>query len=147
MKNVLIVDDENSFLLSLLQGLDAYATDFNTLTAQNGKAAVEVLRTSRIDLVVTDLKMPEMDGFGLLAYMSKMHPEIPVMVMSAYCTPEIKEQLNNLGAFTVLEKPIDFYDFVEHIFAELHAVSKGYIRGITLPAFSSSLRWKRRPAP
>ncbi|MDH4232663.1 MAG: response regulator [Nitrospirota bacterium] len=144
MKNVLIVDDENSFLLSLLQGLEAYAADFNTLTAQNGKAAIEVLRTSDIALVVTDLKMPEMDGFGLLAYMSKMHPAIPVIVMSAYCTPEIRVQLNNLGAFTILEKPIDFYEFVEHIFAELHAVSKGYIKGITLPAFLQLVEMEKK---
>src|SRR5512140_824002 len=105
MKNVLIVDDEKSFLLSLLQGLDAYAAEFNALTANNGKAAIEVLRTSTPDLVVTDLKMPEMDGFGLLAYMSKMHPDIPVIVMSAYCTPEIRSRLKDLGAFTILEKP------------------------------------------
>lgn len=144
MKNVLIVDDENSFLLSLLQGLDAYSADFNTLTAPNGKAAIEVLKTSKISLVVTDLKMPEMDGFGLLAYMSKMHPDIPVIVMSAYCTPEIKTRLNSLGAFTTLEKPIDFYDFVEHIFAELHAVSRGYIKGITLPAFLQLVEMEKK---
>jgi predicted regulator of Ras-like GTPase activity (Roadblock/LC7/MglB family)/ActR/RegA family two-component response regulator len=144
MKNVLIVDDENSFLLSLLQGLDAYAADFNTLTAPNGMAAIDVLKTSRISLVVTDLKMPEMDGFGLLAYMSKMHPDIPVIVMSAYCTPEIKIRLNSLGAFTILEKPIDFYDFVEHIFAELHAISKGYIKGITLPAFLQLVEMEKK---
>ena len=144
MKNVLIVDDENSFLLSLLQGLDAYAADFNTLTAQNGKTAIDVLSATRISLVITDLKMPEMDGFGLLAYMSKMHPDIPVIVMSAYCTPEIKIRLNSLGAFTILEKPIDFYDFVEHIFAELHAISKGYIKGITLPAFLQLVEMEKK---
>ncbi len=144
MKNVLIVDDEKSFLLSLLQGLDAYAADFNTLTAQNGKAAVDVLSSTKIDLVVSDLKMPEMDGFGLLAHMSKMHPNIPVIMMSAYCTPEIKSRLKSLGAFTILEKPIDFQEFVDHIFAELNAVSKGYIKGITLPAFLQLVEMERK---
>ena len=92
MKNVLIVDDEKSFLLSLVEGLLSFAGDFNTLTAENGKKAVEVLKSANIDLVVTDLKMPEMDGFELLAYMSRNYPDIPVIVMTAYCTPEIKEQ-------------------------------------------------------
>jgi len=144
LKTVLIVDDEKSFLLSLLQGLEAYATDFEAVTAPNGKAAVEALQTRSIDLVVTDLKMPELDGFGLLAAMSKSHPGIPVIVMSAYCTPEIKARLNSLGAFKILEKPIDFQDFVEHIFAELHAVSKGYIHGITLPAFLQLVEMERK---
>jgi len=144
LKTVLIVDDEKSFLLSLLQGLDAYAADFEAVTAPNGKAAVEALQTRGIDLVVTDLKMPELDGFGLLAFMSKNHPHIPVIVMSAYCTPEIKARLNSLGAFKILEKPIDFQDFVEHLFAELHAVSKGYIHGITLPAFLQLVEMERK---
>jgi len=144
MKNVLIVDDEKSFLLSLLQGLDAYAADFNTLTALNGKVAVDVLESTKVDLVVSDLKMPEMDGFGLLAHMSKKHPHIPVIMMSAYCTPEIKARLKSLGAFTILEKPIDFQDFVDHILAELNAVSKGYIKGITLPAFLQLVEMEKK---
>ncbi|MBI5632550.1 MAG: response regulator [Nitrospirae bacterium] len=144
MKNVLIVDDEKSFLLSLLQGLDAYAADFNTLTAQNGRVAVDVLSSTKVDLVVSDLKMPEMDGFGLLAHMSKKHPNIPVIMMSAYCTPEIKARLKSLGAFTILEKPIDFQEFVDHIFAELNAVSKGYIQGITLPAFLQLVEMEKK---
>jgi predicted regulator of Ras-like GTPase activity (Roadblock/LC7/MglB family)/CheY-like chemotaxis protein len=144
LKTVLIVDDEKSFLLSLLQGLEAYASDFEAITAPNGKAAVETLQARSVDLVVTDLKMPELDGFGLLASMSKNHPHLPVVVMSAYCTPEIKTRLNSLGAFKILEKPIDFQDFVEHIFAELHAVSKGYINGITLPAFLQLVEMERK---
>lgn len=144
MKNVLIVDDEKSFLLSLLQGLDAYAADFNTLTAHNGRGAVDVLNSTKIDLVVSDLKMPEMDGFGLLAHMSKKHPNIPVIMMSAYCTPEIKARLKSLGAFTILEKPIDFQEFVDHIFSELSAVSKGYIKGITLPAFLQLVEMEKK---
>lgn len=143
-KNVLIVDDEKSFLLSLVQGLEAYAADFNTLTAPDGKAATEALSTVSVDLVITDLKMPQMDGFGLLAHISKRHPDIPVIVMSAYCTPEIKARLKTLGTFTILEKPIDFQDFVEHIFAELHAVSRGYINGITLPAFLQLIEMERK---
>lgn len=144
MKNVLIVDDEKSFILSLLQGLDAYAADFNTITAQNGKAAIEVLNSTKIDLVVTDLKMPELDGFGLLVYMNKAFPETSVIVMSAFCTPEIRARLKTLGAVTILEKPIDFQSFVDHIFAALHAVARGYINGITLPAFMQLIEMERK---
>src|SRR5512140_2146822 len=104
MKNILIVDDEKSFLSSLTFGFESYAADFNTMTAENGKKAVEAMKSTDIDLVVTDLKMPEMDGFELLAYLSRTHPGIPVIVMSAYCTSEIKTMLKDRGAFTILEK-------------------------------------------
>ncbi|HDH98197.1 MAG TPA: response regulator, partial [Deltaproteobacteria bacterium] len=70
MKNVLIVDDEKVFLLSLSDGLKSYSDEFNVLIAFNGKEAVKILNSSKIDLVVTDLKMPEMDGFQLLAYLT-----------------------------------------------------------------------------
>jgi predicted regulator of Ras-like GTPase activity (Roadblock/LC7/MglB family)/CheY-like chemotaxis protein len=144
MKNVLIVDDEKSFLLSLVEGLVTFAGDFNTLTAENGKRAVEILKSTGVDLVVTDLKMPEMDGFALLAHMSKHYPGIPVIVMTAYCTPEIKERLEKMGAFHVLEKPLDFRELVDGIFAELTAASKGYLRGITLPAFLQLVEMERK---
>jgi predicted regulator of Ras-like GTPase activity (Roadblock/LC7/MglB family)/CheY-like chemotaxis protein len=143
-KTVLIVDDEKSFLLSLVHGLEAYATDFNTLSAPNGRAALEVLQKHSIDLVVTDLKMPELDGFGLLAHMIKTYPGIPVIVMSAYCTPETKSSLQSIGSFKIMEKPIDFQDFVEAIFAELQAVATGYINGITLPAFIQLVEMEKK---
>ncbi|MGC2064568.1 MAG: response regulator [Thermodesulfovibrionales bacterium] len=144
MKNVLIVDDERYFLLSLVEGLGTYAADFNTLIAENGKKAVDILNKTGIDLVVTDLKMPEMDGFELLAFMTKNYPAIPVIVITAYCTPEIKTRLEMIGSFKVLEKPLDFKDLVDYIFVELSTISKGYIRGITLPAFLQLVEMERK---
>jgi CheY-like chemotaxis protein len=75
MKTVLVVDDEKSFLLSLEEGL-RHSADFRTITAENGKRAVEALGKNKVDLVVTDLNMPEMDGFQLMAYMLKSCPQI-----------------------------------------------------------------------
>ncbi len=144
MKNVLIVDDERFFLMSLVEGLGTYAADFNTLTAENGKKALAVLRSTLVDLVITDLKMPEMDGFELLAHMSKEFVDIPVVVMTAYATPEIKSRLEELGSFQLLEKPIDFRELVDTILTQLSSVSKGYIRGITLPAFLQLVEMEKK---
>jgi CheY-like chemotaxis protein len=52
-----------------------------------GKEAVQILDATGVDLVVTDLRMPKMDGFELLAHMSGNYPDIPVIVMTAYGTP------------------------------------------------------------
>jgi Response regulator containing CheY-like receiver, AAA-type ATPase, and DNA-binding domains len=106
-KCVLIVDDEEPFLLSLSDGLSAYAEDFHVLTALNGKEAVDILRATTIDLVVTDLKMPEMNGFELLAYMSKNYSSVPVIVMTAFGTPTTESKLRNMGTSRYLEKPLD----------------------------------------
>ncbi len=144
MKNVLIVDDERSFLLSLEAGLKQYAKSFTTLTAANGKEAVEVLERSRIDLVVTDLNMPEMDGFQLLALMTKAYPDIPVMIMTAYSTPAIKDRVERLGSFRVQEKPIDFRDLAESIIGSLSAMDRSYLKGITLPAFLQLVEIERK---
>src|SRR5512136_1463994 len=97
MKNILIVDDEKSFADSLAEGLTAYDQEFMVITAENGKAAIRSLENNRVDLVLTDLKMPEMDGFGLLSYLNRNHREIPVIIMTAFSTPDIEKTLNGLG--------------------------------------------------
>jgi predicted regulator of Ras-like GTPase activity (Roadblock/LC7/MglB family)/CheY-like chemotaxis protein len=144
LKNVLIVDDEKYFLLSLVEGLSQYAATFTTLTAENGRAAIAVLGSTSVDLVVTDLNMPELDGFGLLAHMSTTHPGVPVIVMTAYCTPEIKRKLATFGTLKILEKPLEFTDLVESIHAELTVKSESYVRGITVPAFLQLLEMERK---
>ncbi|MCL5024868.1 MAG: response regulator [Nitrospirae bacterium] len=144
MKNVLIVDDEKSFLLSLYEGLSSHAADLNIHTAITGKNALEVFGSTHIDLVITDLKMPEMDGFELLAFMSKNHPDIPAIIMTAYCSSEIRKRIDALGSFRLLEKPIDFGKMVESIFDELARRTRGYLRGITLPAFLQLVEMEKK---
>jgi len=90
MKQVLIVDDEKNLLASLREGFSDHAGEFALVTAENGAKATVILKSMPIDLVITDLRMPVMDGFELLAYMSKYHPELPTIVMTAHInTPDI----------------------------------------------------------
>jgi DNA-binding response OmpR family regulator len=135
MKNVLIVDDDQSFLESLSDGLRAYSHDFSVITAANGAKAVASLSSKPIDLVVTDLKMPVIDGFELLALMSSQHPKVPAIVMTAFGTPEIEEQIDKLGAIVYIEKPLDFKELAARIYEGLSANSRGYINNISLPSF------------
>ncbi len=103
MKKILIVDDEMSFLLSLKDGLKKHEGKFQVVMAENGRKALEILRTTSIDLLVTDLKMPEMNGFELLAWVSRHKPQLPVIVMSAFGTPEIEARLESYDALQFLE--------------------------------------------
>lgn len=135
-KTVLIVDDETPFILSLTTGLKTYSSEYNILTAENGKLAVEILESTPLDLVVTDLRMPEMDGFELLAYMSTNFPSIPAIVMSAFGTQEIKDRLSTMGTLRFLEKPVDFEELVNSINDGLkHDTKGGSLKGISIASF------------
>ena len=119
LAEVLIVDDEESFVLSLADGLSVYKKYFNLRTAPNGAEAIKILKLSSIDLVITDLSMPKMDGFELLAYMNRNYPKIPVILMTAYGTPKIEEIVSNMGIFRYLEKPLDINVVADNIFDAL----------------------------
>jgi CheY-like chemotaxis protein len=126
LKYVLIVEDEKTFQISILDGLRRHEEEFRVLTAENGKAAKEILETLPVDLVVTDLKMPEMDGIELIAYIRKNHPYTPVIVMTAFGNPELENWLQSIGVFGYLEKPIDFEEFTNKILSAL-ALKSGTI--------------------
>lgn len=120
VREVLIVDDEEPLLLTISEGLSIYRNYFNLQTATNGAEAVKVLKSSPvIDLVVTDLSMPKMDGFELLAYMNRNYPQIPVILMTAYGTPKIEEIVSSMGLYRYLEKPLDINIIADNVFAAL----------------------------
>ncbi len=144
MKTVLIADDEPLFLASLTEGLAVFNTEFVVVTAENGRAAAGVLDSRHVDLVVTDLKMPVMDGFELLAYLTRRHPLIPAIVMTAFGTPAIEDQLRELDAYGYLEKPIDFQVLTDKVRAGLAISSLGHIQGITLFSFLQLLHVEQK---
>lgn len=135
VKTVLVVDDEKLFLASLSEGMKEFSGDFEVITAPNGKKAVEELKQREIDLVVTDLKMPVMDGFQLLLHMAGSHPDIPIIVMTAFCTPEIEKRVRELDAFELLEKPIDLQVLANKIREGIQHRSEGHVKGIMLFSF------------
>jgi len=134
-KTVLVVDDEKLFLASLAEGLRDHANDFDLITAVNGKKALEELRKQKIDLVITDLKMPVMDGFQLLIHMAGEFPQVPIIVMTAFCTPEIENRVRDLDAFDLLEKPFDLQVLAGKIQEGLRHKPEGHVRGIMLFSF------------
>lgn len=144
MKKILIVDDEKSFLLSLRDGLSVHKDKFQIVTAENGREAVEVLRSTSIDLLVTDLKLPVMNGFELLAWTSRHQPQLPVIVMSAFGTPEIEARLAKMDTLQFLDKPLDIQMLEEGIFNGLNAGGKSFIRGISLATFLQLMKVEKK---
>jgi CheY-like chemotaxis protein len=143
-KTLLIADDERLFTQSLAEGLLALDPSLTVLTAENGLVAKNHLEAHSVDLVLTDLKMPLMDGFELLAYLSRNRPEMPVIVMTAFGTPEIGERLGSLGVGEFVEKPVDFNALSTRIASILDPKASGFVRGIPLPSFLQIIEIERK---
>lgn len=144
MKKVLVVDDDHGFLLSLQDMCRERVDAFEVVTAGNGKEALAVLTSQPVDLVVTDLKMPEMDGFELVSRMSRLKNSVPVIAMTAFGTPEMEDRLMDLGAFQYIEKPVDFELLLQKIKDGLAAGAKGLVSGVSLSSFLQLLELDRK---
>lgn len=110
---ILVVDDEPD-LESLIRQKFRKKIRQNELQfvfAQNGLEAIDKLQTEPdIDMVLTDINMPQMDGLALLTRLSEQYPIIKTVILSAYGDIENIRKAMNLGAFDFLTKPIDFQD-------------------------------------
>ncbi len=113
MLNVLLVDNETHFIKSLAEGLRLYSKKLQVLTADNGNKAVEILKITVVDVVVTDLRMPGMDGYEFLNYMQLHYPQVPVIIMSACVQASVEPQLKGLRFVRYIEKPADL-DEIAH---------------------------------
>jgi CheY-like chemotaxis protein len=110
MTEILVVDDDKSFLKSMVLGLKSIAPSLSVLSAENGLEAVELLKRNCICLLVTDLKMPEMDGFELLAYVMEHYPDISVVVTTGHSIPDAQSEALHEAALIVLFKPFSLQD-------------------------------------
>jgi len=129
LKTILVVDDDKMILRLAVEALKSYGEGYQIRTALNGKQAVQILNTLGADLVLTDLKMPVMDGYELLSYMSERHQKIPVIVMTGFGSPDIAKRLKQKGVLHYIEKPFEISILREKV-ADLF--SKGHIHGFTL---------------
>jgi len=103
METILIVDDEKNYLVVLeaLLGPEGY----ETITVDNAQDALDLIRESDLDLVITDMKMPGMNGMELLDEFKKIKPELPVIMMTAYGTIEMAVEAMKKQAFDYITKP------------------------------------------
>jgi nitrogen regulation protein NR(I) len=104
-KQVLIVDDEPNLrkILSAQLSRDGY----DVLTAEDGEEGLLILRDHHIDLVVTDLKMPKVDGMALLRQALAEDPDLPIVMITAHGTVDTAVEALKIGAFDYLTKPFD----------------------------------------
>ncbi len=125
IKNVLLVDDDTEMLHALKEGFKKYQESFAVVLAEDGLQALERLKRNLISLVVTDLKMPHMDGFELLAHIMVHYPDIPVIIITGYSTPEMEQLAREGGAVGYIAKPFLIENLARQILTTLRKESEG----------------------
>jgi DNA-binding NtrC family response regulator len=101
---ILIVDDEKD-MLALLRRMITEERDFEVITESDPNRALERFRAELAELVITDLKMPGMDGIALLEAIKKLQPKTAVIVLTAFATIETAVEATRKGAFDYITKP------------------------------------------
>lgn len=110
---ILIVDDENSNRNTLRRVLER--EEYRVLESENGKQALALLQTVQPALLITDLKMPKMNGLELLTEVKDLYPNIEVIMMTAYGTVETAVEAMKQGAWDFISKPIKRADLVRAV--------------------------------
>ncbi|ORC31783.1 sigma-54 dependent transcriptional regulator [Marispirochaeta aestuarii] len=103
--NVLIVDDEKNIREGLGKALEL--EDYNVFLAADGKEALAVINSEEIDLIITDLKMPEMSGEELLKKVASAYPTVPVIILTGHGTIESAVNAMRDGAYDFITKPLN----------------------------------------
>lgn len=108
---ILVVDDQPSVRRLLTE---LFRTDgMDVVTAPDGAQAIEVARASRPSLAVVDMRMPVLDGVGAIVGLKELHPDLPILLMTAVGDTERVAEAIRLGAFQAITKPFDVFKLRE----------------------------------
>lgn len=103
MYAILIVDDEPNYLIVLSELLRDEG--FEVFTAPGGKEALKIVKEVDLDMVISDMQMPGMDGMALLAEIKELDDDLPVLIITAYAEVDKAVKAMQAGAFSYLSKP------------------------------------------
>jgi predicted regulator of Ras-like GTPase activity (Roadblock/LC7/MglB family)/CheY-like chemotaxis protein len=125
MKRVLVVDDEEDMLWMLQRNLNKGMKDVEILAAKSGEEALAVLSDRTVDLVITDINMPGMNGLDLLIEINNRFPGTGVIIMTAYPSNAYENKAMMSGSLRFIEKPFDI-KVVRAIVQEVLKDSEGF---------------------
>lgn len=143
-KTVLVVDDDPGILRVLADGLANVLDMFDVLTASHGQEAVEILERRDVDVLVTDLVMPIMDGFALIAYLTNRGAPLPVVVLSGMAAHAMEARLSGYAGLRILRKPTSYQAVAQCVLEEIERIERGQVRGIPLAGVLQLLEAERR---
>lgn len=113
MKGILIVDDQQGIRMLLNEVFKKEG--FTTYLAANGFDAIKIAQENTLDCVLLDMKIPGMDGLEILARLKEDHPELPVMMMTAYVEQHMMDRANELGVMKYFTKPFNIFEVRDEV--------------------------------
>jgi DNA-binding response OmpR family regulator len=125
LKKVLIVDDEETLTWSMAKSLSKDKDKFEVIIANNGSEAINLLRKNEIDIVISDIRMPDINGLDLLVKIKKEYSGIKVIIMTAYGSSDVQKEANRRGSLFYVEKPFEISD-IRKIIIDLLGRRKGF---------------------
>jgi len=126
-KQVLLVDDEPELLAALSDFLGLDSDLYAVHTAKGGQEALEIINRENINLVVSDIQMPEITGLHLLTEIRALHPHIRVILMTGYGTDTIQQEAEQKGCLHFLNKPFQVEHLRNLIREEIDRKSEGFM--------------------
>jgi len=120
-KNILIVDDEESVAFFLSENLSALTPNYSVKTAYSGEEALGKVAVEAFDLVVTDLRMPGLNGLELIQQVRALQPKTQAILITAYGNDDIQNTAHHLGACCYITKPFKMEQFTHMVYAILQA--------------------------
>jgi CheY-like chemotaxis protein len=143
-KAVLLVARDNVLLTALSEGLTPYLSDFRLHVAQSVTAALAILEHESVDVVVAELDLPEAEGFDLLASMRRLHPNLPVVVISARGEVEVRRGAPDLGVFRLLSPSADPALVARNVLEARIETARGKLVSVSLAPLLELLGLERR---
>ena len=145
MEKILIAEDDTKLRNFFKMYFEKYKDSFEALFVENGEEAIELLNQKYISLVVTDILMPKLDGFELLAYINNKFPHIPCIVITSYPTSGLEEKLSKDNLIRVFQKPFQLADLTEAILQALETdIPGGVLKGISVTSFLQMIRLEEK---
>lgn len=124
-KRVLVVDDEEDLTWSISKNLAKDKDKYDLICVNSGNKALEVLSQLPVNLVISDIRMPELTGLELLVKIRDNYPSTKVIIMTAYGSTEVQEEANRLGCLKYIEKPFEISD-LRQLILETISEKKGF---------------------
>lgn len=140
---VLFVDDEDLFRSTAVETLQRAMPNYRFLQAANGVEALEQARDVQIDVLVTDIRMPEIGGTELLVELRKRGFRGRTLVISAFGDSRLERQVFDLGALIYLEKPLELTNLADSIRSAAEGAFS-LVEGVTLAGFAQLLAMERK---
>jgi len=119
------VDDEETLTWSMAKSLSKDKDKYEVIIANNGKEALTLLKSNKIDLVISDIRMPDINGLDLLVKIKKEYPDTKVIIMTAYGSSDVQKEANRRGSLYYVEKPFEISD-IRKIIIDLIGKKKGF---------------------